>query len=324
MPKISVIIPVYKVEDYLHRCVDSVLNQTFTDYELILVDDGSPDNCGAICEDYKARHDNIIVIHKKNGGISDARNAGIEWALKNSDSEWLNFIDSDDWVHPRYLEHLFRAAAESGAGLSVCPYQSVKEDPHDGDVTFSFRLVDTESEYVRNRIYMTVAWGKLYRKSEFAEIRFPYGKIHEDVYTTYKLLFKHPEIAYLNNRLYYYYYSPNSVMRSQWSIKRLDIVKAKQQQVRYFKRHGYMRAYALMAELLLKSCVGAVDNLREHYPKRILLRLKYFCHYESCAIRGFYKFIPDEELKKKMRASVYAYWYELKKRVRKLMKGASR
>ena len=105
---ISVIVPVYKVEKYLSRCIDSILAQTYTDFELILVDDGSPDNCGKICDGY-AEKDNRVVIHQGNGGISAARNAGIDWAFENSDSEWIAFIDSDDWVHPLYLECLYNA-----------------------------------------------------------------------------------------------------------------------------------------------------------------------------------------------------------------------
>ena len=103
MPIISVIVSVYKVEPYIRQCVDSILAQTFTDFELILVDDGSPDNCGAICDEYAAQDCRVRVIHQENGGLSAARNAGIDWAFANSDSQWLAFVDSDDWVHPDYL-----------------------------------------------------------------------------------------------------------------------------------------------------------------------------------------------------------------------------
>ena len=109
MPVISVIVPVYNVEKYLHRCVDSILAQTFTDFELILVDDGSPDNCGKICDEYAEKDSRIHVIHKVNGGLSDARNAGLDWAFANSNSEWVTFIDSDDWVDKYYLEYLYNS-----------------------------------------------------------------------------------------------------------------------------------------------------------------------------------------------------------------------
>ena len=109
MATVSIVVPVYKVEKYLKRCVDSILAQTFTDYELILVDDGSPDNCPEICDELAEKHSQIYVIHQKNGGLSAARNSGIEWALKNSESEWITFIDSDDWIHPQYLESMLNA-----------------------------------------------------------------------------------------------------------------------------------------------------------------------------------------------------------------------
>ena len=114
MAKISIVVPVYKVEKYLYRCVKSILEQTFFDFDLVLVDDGSPDSCGELCDEYAATDKRIQVIHQKNGGLSAARNSGIELCLKNSDSEWITFIDSDDWVHPRYLELLYEAAIETG------------------------------------------------------------------------------------------------------------------------------------------------------------------------------------------------------------------
>ena len=123
MPTISVIVPVYKVEPYLHRCVDSILNQTFEDFELILVDDGSPDNCPVICDEYAAKDSRVVVIHQENGGLSAARNAGIDWAFANSNSQWLSFVDSDDWIHPQTLEHLLRAVEENGTKISICGYE---------------------------------------------------------------------------------------------------------------------------------------------------------------------------------------------------------
>ena len=119
MPQISVIVPVYKVEDCLNRCVDSILKQSFSDFELILIDDGSPDQCGAICDEYAKKDNRIVVIHQNNGGLSAARNAGIDWAFANSQSEWLTFIDSDDWVHPEYLERLLNAAITQNVSISV-------------------------------------------------------------------------------------------------------------------------------------------------------------------------------------------------------------
>ena len=107
--KISVVVPIYKVEKYLRECVDTITGQTYSNLEIILVDDGSPDNCPAICDEYAKNDGRIRVIHQKNGGLSAARNTGIDWVFKNSDSMWFSFIDSDDWVHPQYLELLLEA-----------------------------------------------------------------------------------------------------------------------------------------------------------------------------------------------------------------------
>ncbi|MCD7802997.1 MAG: glycosyltransferase [Clostridiales bacterium] len=126
MPEISVIVPVYKVEPYLRRCVDSILNQTFQDFELILVDDGSPDHCPAICDEYAGRDSRIVVIHQKNAGLSAARNAGIDWVFANSDSKWISFVDSDDWVTPTYLSLMISALQiDSDIDMVQCTYEVV-------------------------------------------------------------------------------------------------------------------------------------------------------------------------------------------------------
>ena len=124
MPTISVIVPVYKVEPYLARCVDSILAQSFRDFQLILVDDGSPDNCPKLCDDYAKQDSRIHVIHQKNQGLSAARNAGIDYAL-SGDSQWLSFIDSDDWVHPCFLQTLYEGAVSYGTKMASCRWQKV-------------------------------------------------------------------------------------------------------------------------------------------------------------------------------------------------------
>ena len=145
MPEISVIVPVYKVEKYIHRCIDSILNQTFRDFELIMVDDGSPDNCGAICDEYAAKDNRVVVIHQENGGLSAARNAGIDWAFTNSNSEWLNFIDSDDWVHPEYLQKLYDAAKCNNVSVSVCGFErTCGEEPEIIEANIVYRLWSPE------------------------------------------------------------------------------------------------------------------------------------------------------------------------------------
>ena len=123
MPQISVIVAVYKMPEYLPRCIEGILNQTFRDLELILVDDGSPDNCGSICDSYASKDPRVHVIHKKNEGVCVARNTGLDWVYAHSDSGWIFFHDNDDWIHPQTLERMLRAALDFQADISICGYQ---------------------------------------------------------------------------------------------------------------------------------------------------------------------------------------------------------
>lgn len=241
MPAISVIVPVYKVEPYLRRCVDSILAQTYTDFELILVDDGSPDNCGAICDEYAQRDSRVHVIHQENKGLSAARNAGIDWVFANSNSEWLSFVDSDDWVHPQMLERLYHAVLEHNVKVSICGYEETR-----GDIQWTnagavqARLWPVEQFYVERNVNATVAVCKLYHKECFADIRYPVGKIHEDEYTTYKLLFLHEKIAVVDTVMYAYFINPNGIMGSEWSPRHLDAVGAYYEQFEFFEKKGLL------------------------------------------------------------------------------------
>lgn len=237
MADVSIIVPVYDVEPYLHRCIDSIRSQIFFNYELILVDDGSPDHCGEICDTYAEKDGRIHVIHQKNAGLSAARNTGINWALNQSDSEWITFIDSDDWVHPLYLESLYNAAKDNNVNVAICKYVRTEGTSLPNLKKVTFCQMSPEDYYNEDRVNATVAWGKLYRKNLFDEIRFPIGKIHEDEYTTYKVLFQCERVAGINEPLYAYYQNPEGIMSRPWSLKRLDILDALEAQVAFFDKH---------------------------------------------------------------------------------------
>lgn len=276
---ISVIVPIYKVEQYLERCVDSILNQTFTDFELVLVDDGSPDNCGAICDEYAKKDERIVVIHKENGGLSDARNAGIEWALKNSDSQWITFIDSDDWVHIDYLKLLYNAAKENNVSISSGRFvKTLNNDEVTKHDFLSAKLVSPEEYYVEDRVNAIVAWGKLYKKSLWGKIRYPYGKIHEDEFTTYKLLFANEKIAVIDNILYYYFTNPNGIMGQGLSIRCIDFFDALEKQLIFYKKNNYIKAYKLSLKTyydrLLPMCIKLNDSSDFDEYKKIKSILK--------------------------------------------------
>ena len=249
MPQISVIVPVYKVEPYLRRCVDSILAQTFVDFELILVDDGSPDNCGAMCDEYAQKDSRVRVIHQENGGLSAARNAGIDWVFAHSDSQWLTFVDSDDWVHPEYLERLYHAVLEHNVKVSICGYEETDGEIHwtNADAAQA-RLWPVEQFYVERNVNATVAVCKLYHKECFVDIRYPVGKIHEDEYVTYRILFQFEQVAVIDMPMYAYFVNPQGITKSEWTIKRLDGLRAHDEQIDFLKKNRFMNAYEMKAK----------------------------------------------------------------------------
>lgn len=239
---ISVVVPVYKVEKYLNRCVDSILAQTFTDFELILVDDGSPDNCGDICEEYAKKDNRIHVIHQKNGGLSAARNTGIDWAFENSDSKWITFIDSDDWIHPRYLEVLLNAVNDSGLSVSICGYMQTEGEECDiNQEKFIAKICKVEDFFINHNVNAIVAWGKLYKKECFKSIRYPVGKLHEDEFTTYKVLFEFENVAVVEAEMYFYFVNSESIMNSSWNLRKFDVFDAMEERILYFRKKGLVR-----------------------------------------------------------------------------------
>lgn len=219
MPKISIIVPVYQVEQYLRRCVESVLAQTFRDFECILVDDGSTDASGQMCDEYARREPNFSVIHKENGGLSSARNAAIPVAK----GEYLCFLDSDDVLHPRALELMVSALEENGADLVSAPLKEFSTE----DAKFAaFDTIPTtvmgQEDFIDHllpdnfgRICVT-ACGKLYRREIFHQIRYPEGKIYEDLHVYLNVLLKCSRIALLDEPLYHYYTNPASITRSNY------------------------------------------------------------------------------------------------------------
>lgn len=232
MPTISAIVPVYKVEEYLDRCVESILAQTFTDYELILVDDGSPDGCPAMCDEWAKKDSRIKVIHKENGGLSDARNVGFE----ASGGEWISFIDSDDYVHPEMLQALYNAVQKFDVKVSVCGYKRTEGEPLEKAQDLTATLWSAEDLYMQRNVNATVAWGKLYHRS--VVLPYPVGKLHEDEFVTYRILFACEQIAVLDAELYGYYHNPNSIMEKDWSSKRMDVLLAYQEQIAFFDDMG--------------------------------------------------------------------------------------
>ena len=262
---ISVIVPVYKVEPYLRKCVDSVLGQTFRDFELILVDDGSPDNCGKICDEYAARDARVKVIHQANGGLSAARNAGIDWAMSNSKSDYITFLDSDDWIEPFCLEELYRGVQLSGTvscascRVGASPKQVSRIDPK----RCRWKCLSPEEYWLLPNGIPQTACAKMYRKTLFSDVRFPIGKLHEDDFTTHLLLFPCRQIAVCDLFVYNYCIRPGSITTAAWSPRRLDAVEALRLRRDYFVRHGFGRAAEATRGRMLATMAGALRFLKE-------------------------------------------------------------
>lgn len=303
--KIFVVVPVYKVEAYLERCVDSILNQTYQNFELVLVDDGSPDNCPAICDRYAAEYENITVIHQENGGLSAARNAGIDFAFQNGNSEqdWLTFIDSDDFVHPKYLEYLYRAAKEAGTEISSCSYMRTDTSEISNPVTdLTYTILSPEEFWQKDRTNALIAPAKLFKLSLLRNIRFPTGKLHEDEFTTYQILFQRDTMACLAIPLYYYYFNAASITHSQWHPRRLDGLDALEAQVRYFQQHNFPLACKVSAAHLLQHSIKHVMYIKNLSPKyNYLLR-----DVRARRRRAFRLYAREAGIKKAI-----SYWYEV-------------
>ena len=279
MPKISVVVPVYKVEKYLNRCVDSIINQTYSDFELILIDDGSPDNAPEMCDEYAAKYDFVHVIHQENGGLSAARNSGIEWALKNSDSEWITFIDSDDWIHPQYLESLLMANLDNHTKISAGQVFVTKEYivKLDDLPIEHFCEVKTEEFYIDESMDPNSCCCRLFSKDLFKEIRFPVGKLHEDRFTTYKIYFKFPTISVVSFPLYYYFMNDESIIHEKWNPRKLDNIEAAENQMQFFTDHDNteMLDYILRDYIhLLVYNLRCIKNKSEFKEYEVLLRNK--------------------------------------------------
>ena len=267
MSTISVIVPVYQAEKYLCQCVDSILDQSFRDFELILVDDGSPDGCGAICDAYALQDQRILVIHQDNKGLSAARNAGIDWIFAHSDSRWITFVDSDDWIHPEMLERLLEASLKLNSPVSVGFYQQThgQTDFWSGSPA-SPVLCKPDELFLSNLGAATVAWGKLYRRECFQDIRYHIGKIHEDEFITYRILFAHAQVAVINYPFYAYRINPQGIMRSPWTPKRLALLEALEQQMRFFYLEGYRTILVLRMNTYVGACIHSLIRLfrRQH------------------------------------------------------------
>lgn len=238
--KVSIIVPVYNVERTLDRCVSSIVNQTYRDLQIILVDDGSPDDSPRMCDEWQRKDARIEVIHKPNGGLSDARNAGLERA----DGDYIAFVDSDDYVEPDYISTMLSAAENNHADLVIC---SIVEENADGTqansngvIVANTEVCDAHECFRRSADWhLITAWNKLYARKLWQRTSFPKGKIHEDEYVFHDIVGQCSTIVMLPNRLYHYVENTAGITSSGFGVKTLVTLEALSRRIRFFASNGY-------------------------------------------------------------------------------------
>lgn len=271
-PLVSVIVPIYKVEPFLRECVNSVIAQTYTNLEIILVDDGSPDLCPDICDEYAKQDSRIKVIHKSNGGLSDARNAGIEFAK----GEYLSFVDSDDVIHYQMIEVLMKPIlADKGLKMSACQFLEFDDGKefNQNQELKPLEIIDFK-EYFTKKIW-TIACAKVYEKSIFRNIKYPVGRLHEDEFTTYKICYGVKKIAYTESTLYFYRQREGSIM-TEMSLKRIvDTFDAMKEQTCFFYENNETFFYSKsLLNFVIIYCVYKKKKNYVNGSDRILTQWK--------------------------------------------------
>lgn len=236
---ISVIVPVYKVEAYLNRCVESIVNQTYQDLEIILVDDGSPDRCPILCDEWAQRDKRVRVIHKQNGGLSDARNAGLAIAS----GKYISFVDSDDWIEPDFLKTLLDLMQAENANISACGVRYLSENglclrERSCERGFlALNKIDALRRLVQeDGVYQTV-WNKLYTKETIGDVLFEVGRCNEDDFWTYRIFDRADKIVVTDQLLYNYLQRNGSIMGSGFTVKRIDGLVARIQRMEYLQKY---------------------------------------------------------------------------------------
>ena len=269
---ISVIIPVYNVEKYLEKCINSVINQTYKNLEIILVNDGSTDNCPNICDEFAKKDSRIRVIHKQNGGLSSARNAGLDIA----NGQYIGFVDSDDYIHTEMYQKLYEALISQNADLSICSYEEVTEKGKsiDGFSPIKDEILDANNALLKLNQekfwYYVVVYTKLYNKNIFKDIRFPESKINEDQFIVHEVFYNCKKIVTIPNKLYYYVQRNGSITKSKKTIKNFDEIYS------MFARVEFYNSKKLNSLIpgAVKVCELMYDNLRMNIKYKNLSELK--------------------------------------------------
>ena len=313
MPKVSVIVPVYRAEGYLHACVDSILSQTFPDLEVFLVDDGSPDGSGAICDAYAVRDSRVSVIHQENQGQAAARNH----ALAKARGEWVCFVDSDDLIHPQMVQLLLAAAEESGTAMSVCQMLEAVELPEDFDRPrqggYQELAMDEETLLTlhdRDEYPAWVACAKLIRREIVMTHLFREGRVYEDNEAVCHWILQAKTLAWIPQDLYFYRGNPESTTKREFSRKRLDYLWALEEIIRFYTSAGYLRLRERFVARYVEAAASCIRGVRDTLGEPGLARktersVRRFLRKEKlCLTREQFEFLLDAAHPKLIRL----YW----------------
>ena len=293
-PKVSVIIPVYNVEPFLERCLGSVLSQTYANIEIILINDGSTDKSPQICDEYAKKDSRIVVIHKQNGGQSDARNFGLDICK----GDYISFVDSDDWIEPTYIEDLLNLIQKENVDIAICELERTRlykkvQSSQDTKLQLYTPMQAIKRLFLQREISFIAPYCKIYKQSLFENIRFPVGKVHEDEFVSHLIFYKATKIAYTSKILYYYFQRAGSTMGTPHPY---ELLEAEEEQFDFILNHNMTDLQASQARLIcwqilyIYSCEPNKDIKKKlvHYEKYLKLQknpfihyflLKFFCHY---------------------------------------------
>lgn len=240
---VSVIIPIYNIKDYIVRCLNSITNQTYTNLEILAVDDGSPDESGVIAEEFAEKDNRIKVIHRENGGLSEARNAGLNCAT----GEYVFFLDGDDWLDEHTIETLVRIANVHKADVVACGITRVWDDDREEMWTEEAPGIwdgkESIIQMIRHVNICSVAWNKLYRKELWNDVSFPEGCVHEDEYTVYKVLYKCKKVIYVPDGFYKYLQRDSGIMAEDIAKRGDDHLAALRERIQFFEARGERKLY---------------------------------------------------------------------------------
>lgn len=277
MVVISVIVPVYNAEKYLNRCIDSILNQTFKDFELILVDDGSKDSSGNICEKYAEQDQRIKVIHQENKGQAAARNRGVI----NASGEWIAFVDADDLIQQQMLEYLYRAAQCMEVKLAICKTIEGKICPIDFKINQKYRCTVVRADEnkllqwctqdcidLADRHVYWVVWGKLIHKSLLEQFLFTEGKIYEDNAVVFKWLYIAGKIAVCDNVMYFYYSNDSGTTKGEYSIRKLDWLWALEEQIKFYKKEKLLKMVDVLETRFIRESIREYENILKYLQNK--------------------------------------------------------